>query len=311
MAYLNQESPNGFVPQMHVSWVSSGLFHTIGQMMSTDLVQGGEPPAFLARCVVDYILTGDVMKVCVNTDDIPDTLLRESLKKIEQSTDDSELEEVLQLCDSWRFTVPNPVTMTNRLQFVRIATLYTVILQRQSCLNQIMDGLAYYEVLQLLRKKPCMRSLLDGQSADSGAITAESVINLLKPSYSVLGSNRRQREEILVVKFRDILHSIQDKELGDRLKDRELTEAEKDFVNALRLGHILAFATGSSTIPAMGFNPNPKLSFSHDEAKVHPIAHTCANELQLFVNNRTLANNDEFEYIILAALMNGAVFSTV
>ncbi|XP_058850831.1 uncharacterized protein LOC131699093 isoform X2 [Acipenser ruthenus] len=102
-----------------------------------------------------------------------------------------------------------------------------------------------------------------------------------------------------------------DKELGDRLKDRELTEAEKDFVNALRLGHILAFATGSSTIPAMGFNPNPKLSFSHDEAKVHPIAHTCANELQLFVNNRTLANNDEFEYIILAALMNGAVFSTV
>ncbi|MGH0168618.1 UNVERIFIED_CONTAM: hypothetical protein FKN15_055062 [Acipenser sinensis] len=102
-----------------------------------------------------------------------------------------------------------------------------------------------------------------------------------------------------------------DKELGDRLKDRELTEAEKDFVNALRLGHIFAFATGSSTIPAMGFNPNPKLSFSHDEAKVHPIAHTCANELQLFVNNRTLANNDEFEYIILAALMNGAVFSTV
>lgn len=64
-------------------------------------------------------------------------------------------------------------------------------------------------MLQLLRKKPCMRSLLDGQSADSGAITAESVINLLKPSYSVLGSNRRQREEILVVKFRDILHSIQ------------------------------------------------------------------------------------------------------
>ncbi|MGH0134563.1 UNVERIFIED_CONTAM: hypothetical protein FKN15_023307 [Acipenser sinensis] len=77
-----QKSPNGFVPRMHVSWVSSGLFHTIGQMMSTILVQGGEPHAFLARCVVDYILTGDVMKVCVNTDYIPDTLLRESLKKV-------------------------------------------------------------------------------------------------------------------------------------------------------------------------------------------------------------------------------------
>ena len=72
----------------------------------------------------------------------------------------------------------------------------------------------------------------------------------------------------------------QDKELGEILGARTLTEEEQDFVQNMGLGHILAFATGSSKVPAVGFQPNPKIVFVHDETKHYAIAHTCSNDTQ-------------------------------
>ncbi|CAL8356520.1 unnamed protein product [Gadus morhua 'NCC'] len=40
-----EESLNGFTPRMNISHVQNGVYRTIGQMMSTIIVQGGEPPA--------------------------------------------------------------------------------------------------------------------------------------------------------------------------------------------------------------------------------------------------------------------------
>lgn len=42
-------------------------------------------------------------------------------------------------------------------------------------------------------------------------VTAEVLACLLKPSYSVLGSNRRPKEELMVVKFRDFLQCFASK----------------------------------------------------------------------------------------------------
>ncbi|KAF1387154.1 hypothetical protein PFLUV_G00102400 [Perca fluviatilis] len=86
-------------------------------------------------------------------------------------------------------------------------------------------------------------------------VTADVVATLLKPNYSVLGSNRRPREELLVVKFREFLDCVQEKELGDHLNTRKLTEAEKAFILTLNPGHILTFATGSSKVLHLDFFP--------------------------------------------------------
>ena len=50
--------------------------------MSTIIVQGGEPPAFLAPHIVDYVVTRDILQVHVTPDDIADAELRDSLKKV-------------------------------------------------------------------------------------------------------------------------------------------------------------------------------------------------------------------------------------
>ncbi|KAM7382246.1 hypothetical protein PAMA_012892 [Pampus argenteus] len=240
-------TPNGCLPRLNILYLQNGLYRTIGRMMSTIIIQGVEPPAFLSPSVVDYIVSGDILQVHVTPDDIGDPDLRENLKK----------------------------------------------------------------VLSLLRENPSLRVLLDIPGEDEG-LAADFVAGILKTSYSVLGSNRRAREELMVVKFREFLQCVENKELRDTYGDRTLTKDEEAFLNTLSPGHILAFATGSSKVPVIGFHPTPKLIFIHDEDRHLPNAHTCANELHLFVNATTMADDDdEFNYCFLVALMNGSLFSTI
>ncbi|KAL7393799.1 hypothetical protein ABVT39_016110 [Epinephelus coioides] len=238
-------TPNGCTPRFDILHLQNGVYRIIGRMMSTIIVQGGEPPAFLSLHVVDYIVSGDILQVHGTPDDIGDPELRENLKK----------------------------------------------------------------VLSLLRENPSLRVLLDIPGEDKD-LAADFVAGVIKPSYSVLGSNRRAREEVMVVKFQEFLQCVEKKELRDTFGDRTLTKDEEAFLKTLSPGHILAFATRSK-VPAVGFHPTPKLTFIHDESKHLPIAHTCANELHLFVNATTLADDDEFNYCFLVALMNGSLFSTI
>lgn len=66
------------------------------------------------------------------------------------------------------------------------------------------------QVLPLLKENPCFRVLLEKPEEPSD-ITAAVVAAPLKPNYSVLGSNRRPREELMVVKFREFLQCVQGK----------------------------------------------------------------------------------------------------
>ncbi|KAF1371434.1 hypothetical protein PFLUV_G00278370 [Perca fluviatilis] len=276
-------TPNGCTPRLNMLHLQNGVYRTIGRMMSTIIVQGGEPPAFLSPSVVDYIVSGDILQAHVTPDDIGDPDLRENLNKVQHATMQDDLDKAF----------------------------YTILFCRRGALfDQLIDGLSHYGFLALLRENPSLRVLLDIPGEDKGQ-EADFVAGILKPSYSVLGSNRRAKEELMVVKFREFLQCVENKELRDTYGDRTLTNDEEAFLKTLSPGHILAFATGSSKVPAIGFHPTPKLIFIHDEKKHLPIAHTCANELHLFVNTTTMADDDEFNYCFLVALMNGSLFSTI
>ncbi|XP_028451904.1 G2/M phase-specific E3 ubiquitin-protein ligase-like [Perca flavescens] len=197
--------------------LQNGVYRTIGRMMSTIIVQGGEPPAFLSQSVVDYIVSGDILQAHVTTEDIGDPDLRENLNKVQHATLQDDLEKAVSCCDSWRYQVeglPLVVTMANRDVFVKNTVLYHIVVQRQSCLDQLIDGLSHYGVLLLLRKNPSLRVLLDIPGEDKGQ-EADFIAGILKPSYSVLGSNRRAKEELMVVKFREFLQCVENKELRD------------------------------------------------------------------------------------------------
>ncbi|TMS05522.1 High choriolytic enzyme 1 [Larimichthys crocea] len=146
-------------------------------------------------------------------------------EEVQQATLQDDLEKAVSCCDSWPYQVealPVVVPMANRDAFVKNAVLYHTVVQRQSCLDQLIDGLSHYGVLSLLRENPSLRVLLDIPGEDKG-LAADFVAGILKPSYSVLGSNRRAREELMVVKFREFLQCVENKELRDTYGDRTLT----------------------------------------------------------------------------------------
>lgn len=75
-------TPNGCTLKFNILHLQNGVYRTIGRMLSTIIVQGGEAPAFLSPHVVDYIVSGDILQVHLTPDDIGDPELRENLKKV-------------------------------------------------------------------------------------------------------------------------------------------------------------------------------------------------------------------------------------
>ncbi|KAG2465033.1 G2E3 ligase, partial [Polypterus senegalus] len=219
-----EESPTGFIPKLNASHLENGVYRTIGRMMSTIMIQGGEPPARLAPCVVDYILTGDVLQVNATPDDVSASELREMLKKVETSSTERELEDAVKRCDSWRFEVeglPNPVNMNTKDTLVKKAALFHVILKSQACLDQLIDGLSYYEVLPLFRENPSMHIFLDMPKVKK-EFTADDIAGMFKPRYSELHS--RFGQEAMVLKFLEFLEYIQ----GDVSEDESSSDEDSD-----------------------------------------------------------------------------------
>lgn len=100
----------------------------------------------------------------------------------------------------------------HQCHFVHCSSHSGLVAQLTKYYNVAIYFLFFYplKVLTLLKEKPSMRSLLEmpGQGKD---VTANVVAGLLKPSYSVLGSNRRPKEELIMVKFREFLQCVQGK----------------------------------------------------------------------------------------------------
>ncbi|KAF3835669.1 hypothetical protein F7725_028227 [Dissostichus mawsoni] len=64
---------------------------------------------------------------------------------------------------------------------------------------------------------------------------------------SVQGSNKRRAEEMVVPYWRDYLIDVEDQEGPSKLEQ------------------ILAFVTGATVIPPIGFQPTPYIDFLHEE----------------------------------------------
>lgn len=117
--------------------------------------------------------------------------------------------------------------------------------------------------------------------------------------------------DIILIFFILYLCYLVGKQVEESLHTKDLTQAEKAFIQTLNLWHILAFETESSNIPAIGFSPSPKLNLIHDDIKYFPVAHTCSKELQIYVSGKNLADDDAFDHCFVVALMNRARCSAV
>ncbi|KAL3875466.1 hypothetical protein ACJMK2_033412 [Sinanodonta woodiana] len=300
-------TPNGLVPRTNIRQLQEGVLRHIGRMISTIVIQGGEAPAMFSPIITQCILK-DPISTKPEVDDVPDLTIRESLHKVQEANDMESLDKALSSCD-WRLHVdglPSFVNIENKENFVLSSSLYFAVLQRQIGIEQLLEGLEYYDFLALLRSKPFICDILEYKKDD---ISAKDMGSLMKPEYSCMVS-KREKEEILFSNLKDFLHLVEDKTLLQWLDDDFiiLTSEERDFIATMKPSKLLEFCTGSSKIPALGFEEDPHITFSHNDMKFHPTAHTCGNKLVLYLNDKTVNDKSSFFKIMVETLMNADHF---
>ena len=78
---LFQGYPLRTIPFHNVEAVASNKFYTIGKILATCIVQGGEAPVCFSEAIVDYLIYGEVRSpVCL--EDISGEEIKKSLQKV-------------------------------------------------------------------------------------------------------------------------------------------------------------------------------------------------------------------------------------
>ena len=73
--------PENVIPQHNVEAVAKNTYFTVGRLLSTCIVQGGQPPVCFSRGVADFIVYDEIRsKPCLK--DIPCPSLQDKLRKV-------------------------------------------------------------------------------------------------------------------------------------------------------------------------------------------------------------------------------------
>ncbi|KAE8297225.1 hypothetical protein D5F01_LYC03840 [Larimichthys crocea] len=138
---------------------------------------------------------------------------------------------------------------------------------------------------QLLARSgaPCRVTKLSRASGHGQPVHGEEGFHSFTIHLSSEGSNKRVAEEVVIPFWRDYLQ-----------------DAEEE--GPSKLQKILAFATGASVVPPIGFSPSPSVEFIHkgdddfSSTPLFPMANTCINciKLPLHVSYQLLKEKFDF-----------------
>ncbi|XP_048256495.1 G2/M phase-specific E3 ubiquitin-protein ligase-like [Haliotis rufescens] len=298
---LHGDENQGFLIRPSISAYRENHFRVMGVMLATIIAQGGQSPAIFAPPVVDAILDIDQSP---SVDYVPNRRKRESLTKVSEAKDATELEEALQECD-WRDDldgIPSYVTMANRDEFLSGCVHHFVILQSKPMVDQLIQGLRHCGILDLIRRHT-LRDLLEYRS--DVEVTSERVMDLFKPVPSYHGD-----EHAIFNNLHRFLQAAEEGRLCDVLGEgRCLTRNQTEFARRMTPGRLLTFVTGCSREPAGGFTPRPSIVFNYSATWRLPSASTCSNQIQLTVHP-DLLEFQSFCHTMMTSMMNGETFST-
>uniref|UniRef100_A0A3Q2WT12 HECT domain-containing protein n=1 Tax=Haplochromis burtoni TaxID=8153 RepID=A0A3Q2WT12_HAPBU len=170
----------------------------------------------------------------------------------------------------------------NRDLLVHDIVMFQVIHRVQGPFQRFCEGLKTLGVLDKMRRHPdSFRPLF---CYEPHMLTADQVDDLFNIHLSPEGSNRRAAEEMVVTFWRDYL---QDAEEGPS-----------------KLQKILAFGTGATAVPPIGFSPAPSIEFIHrgdddfSSTPIFPLANTCVNCIRLPLHVSYQLFKEKFDFAL-------------
>lgn len=252
---------------LHSKALREDWYYFAGRSMAVSLVHGGPPPNFLSSTIYNLLVNGSANAVL---DDIADSDLYEKVKKVAESTtvDDTEkakapLIDYMATAGCLRIIR----TLRDRDDLVQDIINFHVIHRVQGPFQRFCEGLKTLGVLDKVKNYPeSFRPLFCHEPVK---LTADAMENLFRFKLSPVGSNKRAAEEMVVTFWRDYLQDSEEEEGPQKLQ------------------RILAFATGASVVPPIGFSPSPAVEFIHQDddnfasTPLFPLANTCINCIKL------------------------------
>ncbi|XP_069139550.1 G2/M phase-specific E3 ubiquitin-protein ligase-like isoform X5 [Argopecten irradians] len=279
-------SPEGAVDE---GALSSGAYKDAGTIIAMSIVHGGPAPKFFNQLLFDMMVG---RKVHPTLEDVQDIDMKGKIKKLKDCTN---LEDIdLNLSSAGLSTIMNisgsgrPVRNLEDRDFLVQDLLHFVVVGRVTeALSQLTLGLKTLGLYDRMKENPAVfeEVFLNNSNAEIAAATMEAIF--VDITFSLAGSNRRKTEEKIVGFWRDFLLDIEENS----------TELE------LNLSEVLAFTTGADSVPLLGFDPSPSITFT--ECGRFPRANTCAMEIALPLN---VTPFEEFKESMIFGIKNSPGF---
>ena len=258
-------------------------YYIYGVCCALAVINGAMGPQFFCPQVVDYILHGDIKMVQNTIDNLPNKSLKCKLQQLSNTSNESVFEKemsliVSELHDSVGYISSN-LSFQNKEEVLNSVALHYIITQNLCEINQFIDGLKSFGVLDVLRRNQNeARAILQVSHVK---LTAEVVDDLFLFELSPDGSNRNQNEKAILFNWSQLLEDVENGLASSEVDDPYLN---KEVHIEITLEAILAFITGSTGIPPLGFSPQPTIIFDHVNTSKKLHVSTCSNTLYFPIN---------------------------
>ena len=228
-------------------------YYLYGLCCALAIINGAVGPQFFCSPVVEYIVHGDIKMVHSSIDSIPDRRIRAKLQQLSDLGDARAFENqvsvlVSELHDAIGYVRIADASFKNKAEILNNVALHYTITQSLCEINQFIDGLKAFGVLDLLRRHPVeARAFLQ---VSHTTLTAEVVDGLFKFEMPDEGSNRNQNEQAILLNWNqfleDVEHSLATSTVFDPCTNSQVQVQ-------LSLQSVVAFVTGSTGILPLGF----------------------------------------------------------
>ncbi|XP_034078711.1 G2/M phase-specific E3 ubiquitin-protein ligase-like [Gymnodraco acuticeps] len=259
-------------------------YYLAGRAIAVSLVHGGPPPNFLSPTIFSLLVKGSANPAL---EEIADPELLKKVRKVSESTTAEELEESMAPLLDYLANAGclRPVhSDSDRELLVKDIVMFQVVHRVQGPFQRFCEGMKTLGVLDAVRKHP--DSFKPLFCYEEHLLSADQMDNLFIIQLSPEGSNKRTAEERVVTYWRDYLQDAEEEE------------------GPTKVQKILAFTTGATVVPPIGFSPTPSVEFIHNgeddfaSTPLFPIANTCVNCIRLPLHESYGVFKDKFDFAL-------------
>ncbi|XP_043372315.1 G2/M phase-specific E3 ubiquitin-protein ligase isoform X5 [Dermochelys coriacea] len=256
--------------------IKENLYYEAGKMIAVSLVHVGVPPSFFSKTLFNCLVYGPE-NVKPKVEDVADFDVAQTIKTIKSSRTLASLKSTISDCYEY-LTIAGCLrpmtTLSDKDMLVNDLLIYHVIKRVHSPFESFRQGLKTLGVLEKIQMHPdAFSSILCHKPERLSA----RILGDLFTIHCLSGVNK--------VKGVDFwMGYLQDVEGGE---------------SAATLEDILVFATGTSSIPPIGFEPDPSVKFLHIK---YPVGNRQLNCLELPITKTYEQFKNKMDFAISSTL---------